>query len=108
MKERCVALYARSAVAGFGENGIEAQLAELRAYCEKRGWVVTVDYSDAGKSRQGLGSLLEAIRTGSRAFDAILVRDIQRISRDTAEIATFMNKINAANIELVVPEPLRV
>lgn len=107
MKKRCVALYARSAVAGFGDNGIKSQLAELRAYCEKRSWAVTADYSDAGQSRQGIDSMLEAIQTGSHAFDAILVRDIQRISRDTAEVATFMNKIDGANIELVVPDQLR-
>jgi site-specific DNA recombinase len=81
-----VALYARVSSQMQVEDGISiaAQLAEMREFAVKRNWAVTAEFVDAGLSgqtleRQGLQSMLSAVRAGS--IDVVLVHELSRLSR---------------------------
>jgi len=63
---------------------IPAQLAEMREFCEKRGWTVVAEFVDAGYTgstmdRPGLQGLLAAL--DQRAFDVVVVHELSRLSR---------------------------
>src|ERR1700685_4454747 len=77
-----VALYAR--VSTLNNQDPEMQLAELRAYAERRGWQIVEEFTDQGvsgckESRPALNKLMaDACR---RRFDAVLVWKIDRFGR---------------------------
>jgi site-specific DNA recombinase len=80
------ALLARVSTDMQAEEGlsIPAQLAEMREFCEKRGWVVAAEFIDAGYTgstmdRPGLQGLLAAL--DKRVFDVVVVHELSRLSR---------------------------
>jgi len=80
------ALLARVSTDMQAEEGlsIPAQLAEMREFCEKRGWAVAADFIDAGYTgstmdRPGLQGLLAAL--DQRVFDVVVVHELSRLSR---------------------------
>lgn len=101
-----VALYARSAAVTSGTVGkIDAQLAELKACCDDRGWIIVEQYHDAGRPEgDALRVLLEAAHSTPRPFDVVMVRDINRISRQLDEVMAFRRSLDALGIELTVLE----
>jgi Site-specific recombinases, DNA invertase Pin homologs len=101
-----VALYARSAVVTSGTaEKTDAQLAELKACCDDRGWIIVEQYHDAGRPEgEALRVLLEAAHSTPRPFDVVMVRDINRISRQLDEVMAFRRSLDALGIELAVLE----
>jgi site-specific DNA recombinase len=80
------ALLARVSTDMQAEEGlsIPAQLAEMREFCEKRGWKIVAEFIDAGYTgstmeRPGLQGLLAALE--QRAFDVAVVHELSRLSR---------------------------
>jgi DNA invertase Pin-like site-specific DNA recombinase len=73
---------------------IEQQRADLRAYCEKRGWIIVGEYIDDGKSaskndikRVEFARLLVDVRNAD--FRAVVVWDLSRLTRkDSVDAAT--------------------
>ncbi|HAD83487.1 MAG TPA: recombinase family protein [Brevundimonas sp.] len=65
----------------------ENQSEAIAAYAARRGFQIVQTYADAGKSglkldgRAALQSLIDDVRSGSAAFDAILVYDVSRWGR---------------------------
>lgn len=79
---KCVAIYARVSTNN-GQNP-EMQLAELRTYCERRGWEIVGEFVDVGVSgakerRPGLDRLLTLCR--KRSVDAVVVYRYDRCAR---------------------------
>ncbi len=89
-----VALYARVSTDMQAEEGksIQAQLAEMRQYAQRRDWEIQREFIDPGYSgttteRPALTELLATIEAGT--LDVVLVHELSRLSRrlfDTFEL----------------------
>ena len=82
------ALYARSGI-DQGDNGIEAQLKQLRKWCKSHHLEVHREYTDIGtgpalSDRTAWNELIADGMEGK--FDAVLVTSPDRISRSAQEI----------------------
>ena len=97
------ALLARVSTDMQAEEGlsIPAQLAEMREFCEKRGWKIVAEFIDAGYTgstmdRPGLQGLLAALE--QRSFDVVVVHELSRLSRsifDTFDLFEMFGRYNA-------------
>jgi DNA invertase Pin-like site-specific DNA recombinase len=82
-----VAVYARFSTTLQDARSIEDQLRRCGRFAKERGWTVTAEFSDAAQSgatldRAGLQRLLASADARPRPFDAVLVDDLSRLSRD--------------------------
>ncbi len=96
------ALYARVSTHN-GQNP-EMQLAELRTYCERRGWSVVDEYVDAGVSgakehRPALDRLLSHCR--KRLVDAVVVYRYDRFARSLRQLVNALEEFRALGIDFV-------
>lgn len=85
------AIYTRTATA---DKSMDDQLALCRTIAERNGYQVTRIFSDAGQSgmnaeRAGLASLLNE----AAAFDAVIVADLDRLSRDAADLEIIRERL---------------
>ena len=97
-----VALYAR--VSTLNGQHPEMQLAELREYASRRGWVVTGDYIDEGvsgskESRPALNRLMADAHR--RRFDAVLVWKIDRFGRSLKHLVTALADLDAYGVAFI-------
>jgi DNA invertase Pin-like site-specific DNA recombinase len=67
----------------------DSQLAELRSYCERRGWTnvqeITDVVSGATRSRKGLDQLMPLVRRGK--VDVVIAYKLDRIGRSLSHLA---------------------
>jgi DNA invertase Pin-like site-specific DNA recombinase len=97
------ALYARVSTSHNGQNP-EMQLAELRIYCERRGWTIAGEYVDAGVSgtiehRPALDQLLSLCR--KRSLDAVVVYRYDRFARSLRHLVNALEDFRALGIDFV-------
>lgn len=97
------ALYARVSTNGHGQDP-EVQLRELREYCERRGWAVAGEYTDAGisgakDSRPELNRLLSDAHR--RRFDAVVVWKFDRFARSVSHLLRALETFSALGIAFV-------
>ena len=95
-----IALYARVST---DDQYPEAQLAELRAYAERRR-VQTIEYVDRGVSgrrprRRALDQMLQAAR--HQDVSAVVVVRLDRLARSLADMARLGEELQALSVELV-------
>ena len=95
-----IALYARVST---DDQYPEAQLAELRAYAERRR-VQTIEYVDRGVSgrkprRCALDQMLQAARR--QDVSAVVVVRLDRLARSLADMARLGEELQALGVELV-------
>src|SRR3974377_809524 len=88
------ALYARVSTSN-GQKP-DMQLAELRTYCERRGWTVFAEYVDAGVSgarerRPQLDRLLADCR--KRRVDAVVVYRYDRFARSLRHLVNALGRV---------------
>jgi DNA invertase Pin-like site-specific DNA recombinase len=81
---------------------VSAQAASLREYAGQHGMTVGLTYMDAGASgmtliRPALQQLLADCRDGKIAV--VLTTDIDRLSRDTAQLAALLHKFRRVHVE---------
>ena len=106
------AIYARvSSAAQRDAHTIENQLRTLPAFVAAQGWTLTGTYVDDGRSaktgkldkREGFSRLLADAAV--KAFDVLVVVDIDRLSRtnDMIERAAILGPFQRAGIEIVTP-----
>lgn len=81
------AIYARYSTDRQDARSIEDQLRRCRRFAEERGYQVAIELSDAAQSgatldRDGMRRLLAAARARPATFEAVLVDDLSRLSRD--------------------------
>ena len=84
-KPKQVALYARVSTKDKGQD-VENQLAQLREFCDRQGWVIIDEYMDdesgtkGKRERSGFARLFED--AGKRKFDMVLVWSLDRFTRE--------------------------
>jgi DNA invertase Pin-like site-specific DNA recombinase len=96
------ALYARVSTHA-GQNP-EMQLAELREYCDRRGWDIVGEYVDTGVSgarerRPELDRMLTACRR--RNIDAVVVYRYDRFARSLRQLVNALEDFRAVGIQFV-------
>lgn len=96
------AIYARVSTTA-GQNP-EMQLAEVRAYCERRGWTVAGEYVDVGISgskdrRPELDRMLTACRR--REVDAVVVYRYDRFARSLRQLVNALCEFDSLGIQFV-------
>jgi len=86
--------------------GLEAQRAVIVAECQRRGWVLTEVYEDAGASaksmvgRPALQEALDAVRSHEAA--ALVVAKLDRLSRSLLDFAALMEDSRTGGWALVI------
>jgi DNA invertase Pin-like site-specific DNA recombinase len=98
------ALYVRCSTA---EQETDLQEAELREYCEKRGWTWVV-YRDQGQSgakndRPALNAMLNDLRR--RKFDVIVVWKLDRLARSLKQLLSISEECQSVGVDLVSLAP---
>lgn len=99
------AIYARVSTDEQAQS-VETQEADGRRFCESRGWAVASVYRDEGVSganfttRPALLHLLLDAEHPSRAWDVLVVRDLDRIGRDQAHTIIAVQKIIEADARI--------
>ncbi|MEM9075105.1 MAG: recombinase family protein, partial [Myxococcota bacterium] len=101
-----IALYARFSSDRQSDASIDDQLHRCREYVAKQGGTVDgalvfTDYAVSGASmaRVGLEALLAAIGAGK--VDAVILEDVSRLSRDLADSAAILKRLNFEGVRLV-------
>jgi DNA invertase Pin-like site-specific DNA recombinase len=97
------AIYARVSTIGNGQSP-QMQLRELGEYCDRRGWKVVGEYTDAGISgakdrRPELDKLMAAAHL--RKFDAVVVWKFDRFARSVSHLLRALETFNALGISFV-------
>jgi DNA invertase Pin-like site-specific DNA recombinase len=100
VSNRC-ALYARVSTS---DQSTEMQLAALREYVNRRGWVTAAEYVDEGISgskerRPALDRLM--VDAKRRTFDAVAVFRFDRFARSVSHLARALDEFRALGIEFV-------
>ena len=99
-----VAQYARYSTELQQFSSIEGQFRSMDAYQERQGWVLAKRYHDAAQSgtttigRKGLLSMLLDAEEG--LFDVVLLEDLDRISRDAADMHQIAKDLDELGIVL--------
>jgi DNA invertase Pin-like site-specific DNA recombinase len=80
------------------------QTRELQEYCERRGWEIVEQFTDAGvsgskDSRPGLNRLLAEARR--RRFDAVLVYRYDRFARSLRQLVNALGEFEALGIHFI-------
>jgi DNA invertase Pin-like site-specific DNA recombinase len=81
------AIYARSAT----KFELEKQVAQLTAFANDNALTIKAIYTDEGRSgldasRPGYQAMLTSVRSSERNWNALLVKDVSRLSRDQATL----------------------
>jgi DNA invertase Pin-like site-specific DNA recombinase len=88
MMVRHVCIYARFSTSNQDERSIDDQIRRCRKFAEQHGYVVTGEYKDEATSGAHLDRvdfqrlLADARRRGGSPFNAVVVDDTSRLSRD--------------------------
>lgn len=106
-----VALYARvsTTMQAEADLSIPAQIAEMKAFTASRGWMVALEFVDAGYSgtkmeRPSMEALLEAADAGG--FDILLVHELSRLSRNIFDTFEIFDRLGKAGVGFAsVKEP---
>lgn len=83
-------------------DSLETQERFFKQYAEKRGYNLTKIYADQGKSgtrlknRSALLNLLNDARAGT--FDAVLIKDVSRLARNTVDFLTSIRLLKSLGI----------
>jgi DNA invertase Pin-like site-specific DNA recombinase len=85
----------------------ETQLADIRQFCDDRGWELVASFSDKAlsgsddcKDRPGLFDAKVACKRGYR----LVVRNLNRLFRDMEKAALFRAEMNAKGVQIVSVE----
>jgi putative DNA-invertase from lambdoid prophage Rac len=83
----------------------DSQLAELRSYCQRRGWESVQEITDVvsgtTRSRSGLDRLMKLVRAGK--VDVIITYKIDRIGRSLSDLALLVEEFASHKVGLVIP-----
>ncbi len=103
-----VALYARVSTVKQAEKdlSIPDQLRQLRAWCERQGHAVAVEYVEPGASatddrRPVFQQMIAEACRSPQPFDAIVVHSQSRFFRDMVEFAVYERRLNKGGVKLL-------
>ncbi len=83
---------------------IESQIKELESLAQARGYVVAEKYIDDGWSGALLSRpALDALRddAGKHLFEGVLINDVDRLSRDIANLAVVKRDLEAKGVDVI-------
>ena len=97
------ALYARVSTTNKHQDP-EMQIAELRDYCQRRGWEISSEYTDVGISgtrekRPELDRLMDDAHR--RRFDLVVCWKLDRLARSVSHLLRALETFNALQIEFI-------
>lgn len=103
-----VALYARVSTVKQAEKelSIPDQLGQMRAWCERQGHSVAVEYVERGASamddrRPAFQQMIAEACRSPQPFTAIVVHSQSRFFRDMVEFAVYERRLNRAGVKLL-------
>ena len=83
----------------------DSQLAELRSYCQRRGWESVQEITDVvsgtTRSRKGLDRLMKLVRGGK--VDVVIAYKLDRIGRSLSHLALLVEELASHKVGLVIP-----
>lgn len=99
-----IAAYARYSSDQQRAASLDDQLRNCRAYAARQGWPAPRIYTDAAisgtrRDRPGYQRMLADVAVG--AFDVLLIDDLSRLSRDSAECAQLIKRLTFRGVRLV-------
>ncbi len=97
-----VGIYARVSTSNHGQD-VDMQLAELREYCERRGWEA-IEYTDRGvsgskDSRPALNALMADAH--QLRFGAVICWKLDRLGRSLRHLVNVLAELESLNIAFV-------
>jgi len=97
------ALYSRVSTNGHGQT-TDMQTDELRAYCSRRNFEITAEYTDFGisgakESRPQLNRLMQDAKL--RLFDAVVVYRYDRFARSLRHLVNALNEFDSLGIHFL-------
>lgn len=98
------ALYTRVSTEEQAEEGfsLDAQLRQLRAYCEARGFPVAAEYVDEGKSaRKDTRPAYQKLLQERGSWDVLVVAKMDRIHRNARNFANMMDLLQKEDKDFV-------
>jgi site-specific DNA recombinase len=104
-KPRTAAVYARFSSDLQKDRSITDQIAVCETYAKREGIKVVAQFSDKAKSgaslfdRDGLMDLRNAAKR--KEFDAIIVENLDRLSRDTEDLAGLFKRLNHYGVDIL-------
>lgn len=102
MTKKAVVIYARVSTVN---QTTDAQVTELRAYCDQRGWqgaeIITDCASGGTQSRAGLDRLMGMVRRGRVAV--IVAYKLDRLARSLAHLAQLIGELQSHGTALICP-----
>ena len=98
------AAYARYSTGNQSENSIEYQLTEIRKYCKAHDIVIVATFTDESLSgtnmnRPGFQSMVASASRGE--FEAVVIYDISRGSRDVGDWFTFRKAMMMLGVKVI-------
>ena len=98
------AAYARYSTDKQTENSIAYQMSKIESYCSEHNILIGAKYIDEGFSgtntmRQGFQQMVTD--AAAHRFDAVVIYDISRGSRDVADWFIFRKKMAAAGVKVI-------
>jgi site-specific DNA recombinase len=107
LKLRC-SCYARFSTDKQTPISIEDQVRNCREFAEAKGWAFLDDHvygdeavSGAGEDRDGLRQLLKAAKSQPRPFDAVLLDDTSRLSRNVGFGSRIREELQFAGVRII-------
>lgn len=99
--------YARYSTDMQSENSLLYQFTKIREYCHEHNIQIIASFSDEAKSgtntgRDGFKSMLAAARR--KEFDAVIIYDITRGSRDVADWFSFRKEMRSLKVSVISVE----
>ncbi|MGG2197856.1 recombinase family protein [Paenibacillus validus] len=103
-----VAVYARvsSEKQAEKELSIPAQLKAIQQYCQNKGWIITNEYLEKGKSaktddRPEFQKMIAIAKRTNRPFDAILVHKFDRFSRNREDHIIYKALLKKCGVQVI-------
>jgi DNA invertase Pin-like site-specific DNA recombinase len=98
-------IYTRTA-AMTGQDVLQRQLKQCRAYAIEHGWDIVGEYHDTGSgragSRPGLDAAMELVR--SRRCDRLVTSDMSRFTRSASDARTILANADTADVAIVTAD----
>ncbi|WP_439543388.1 recombinase family protein [Hyphomicrobium sp.] len=102
------AVYVRVSTSRQAERDLSLpdQIAQCRAYCEQRGWLVAEIFSEPGASaldddRPAFQEMIFKATRIDKPFDYVVVHSLSRFSRDSLHSEMYVRQLRKAGVELV-------
>ncbi len=96
------AAYARYSSDAQRDASLEDQLRNCRAYCARMGWPEPSVYTDAAVSGSRLDrEAYQRLLSEAHRFDVLLVDDLSRFGRDSAELTMTVRRLKFAGVRLI-------